>query len=203
MNCENADRFAEKMNQINEDLQQQMCLAQAIYEDFVNCWWCLALTYQMGDEVWLNTQNLPLKQCPSRKLSVKYQGFYQVLKVVSSHVYCLIISDNFEIHNVTHINLLRSVADNSLSNQIFSVFFPHVSTADLKEYEIEIIWDSKITWNSVCLLVKWVSYENPTWKPLKIMNITANVIDAFYSHYLNKFSQVSWKAHHDHNSDTD
>ena len=27
MNCENADRFAEKMNQINEDLQQQMCLA--------------------------------------------------------------------------------------------------------------------------------------------------------------------------------
>ena len=27
MNCKNADRFAEKMNQINEDLQQQMCLA--------------------------------------------------------------------------------------------------------------------------------------------------------------------------------
>ena len=26
MNCENADRFAKKMNQINEDLQQQMCL---------------------------------------------------------------------------------------------------------------------------------------------------------------------------------
>ena len=27
MNCKNADRFAEKMNQINENLQQQMCLA--------------------------------------------------------------------------------------------------------------------------------------------------------------------------------
>ena len=36
MDHENADRFAEKMNQINGDLQQQMCLAQAIYEDFVN-----------------------------------------------------------------------------------------------------------------------------------------------------------------------
>ena len=51
MDHKNADRFAEKMNQINEDLQQQMCLAQAIYEDFVNCWWCSALIYQMGDAV--------------------------------------------------------------------------------------------------------------------------------------------------------
>ena len=36
MDHKNADRFAEKMNQINEDLQQQMCLAQATYEDFAN-----------------------------------------------------------------------------------------------------------------------------------------------------------------------
>ena len=74
------------------------------------------LIYQMSDEVWLNIQNLFLKECLSRKLSVKYQNLYQVLKIVSSYVYCLIISDNFEIHNVFHINLLRSVADNSLSN---------------------------------------------------------------------------------------
>ena len=145
----------------------------------------------MNDEVWLNTWNLPLKECSSRKLSVKYQGPYQVLKIVSSHVYYLIISNNFEIHNVFYINLLRSVADNSLSNQIFPVLFSHVSIADLKEYEIEIIWNSKITQSSVCLLVKWVNYENSTWKSLKIMNITANVIDAFYFHYLNKFSWVS------------
>ena len=157
----------------------------------------------MNDEVWLNTWNLPLKECPSRKLSVKYKGPYQVLKVVSSYVYCLVISDNFKIHNVFHTNLLRPVADDSLPNQILPVLFSHVSTADLKEYEIETIWDSKITWNSVCLLVKWVSYENPTWEPLKVMDTAANAIDAFYSHYLNKPSWASWEAHHDHNPDTD
>ena len=108
----------------------------------------------MNDEVWLDTWNLPLKERPSRKLSAKYQGPYQVLKVVSSHVYCLAISDNFEIHNVFHTNLLRSVADDPLPNQISPVPFPHVSTAGLEEYEVEAIWDSKITWNSVCLLVK-------------------------------------------------
>ena len=51
MDRKNADRFAEKMNQINGDLQQQMRLAQATYEDFVNCWWCSAPTYQVGDAV--------------------------------------------------------------------------------------------------------------------------------------------------------
>ena len=162
MNCENADRFAEKINQINEDLQQQMHLAQAIYEDFVNCWWCSALTYQMSDAVWLNTQNLPLKRCSSRKLAVKYQSPYKILKVVSFYAYCLTISDNFEIHDVFHINLLRSAADDSLSNQIFSVSFLCVNTTDLEEYEMEAVWDSKIMQNFTCLLVKWVSYDNLT-----------------------------------------
>ena len=155
----------------------------------------------MSDKVWLNTWNLSLKGCSSRKLSVKYQGPYQVLKIVSSHIYCLVISDDFEIHNVFHINLLRSVADNSLSNQVFPVSFLCVSTADLKEYEIEVIWNSKVTQNSVHLLVKWVSYENSTWEPLKVMNTTANVIDVFYFHYLNKSDWASWEAHCNHNPD--
>ena len=141
MDHKNADRFVKKMNQINEDLQQQMCLAQAIYEDFVNCWWCSVPTYQVGDEVWLNTWNLPLKGCSSQKLSVKYQGPYQILKIVSSHVYHLAIPNNFEIHNVFHTNLLRSVADDPLSNQIPPVPFPHVvkveqDTDRLKHHQV-------------------------------------------------------------------
>ena len=196
MNCENADRFAEKMNQINEDLQQQMCLAQAIYEDFVNCWWCSALIYQMGDAVWLNTWNLPLKKCSSRKLAAKYQGPYKILKVVSFHAYCLTISDNFEIHDVFHTNLLRPAADDSLSNQILPVPFPCVNITDLEEYEMKTVWDSKVMQNSICLLVKWVNYDNFTWKSMKVMDTVTDAINIFYSCYSNKSDWVSWKAHH-------
>ena len=196
MDHENADRFAEKMNQINEDLQQQMHLAQAIYEDFVNCWWCSAPTYQMGDAVWLNTWNLPLKGRPSRKLAVKYQGPYKILKVVSSHAYCLAISDNFGIHDVFHTNLLRSAADDSLSNQILPVPFLCVNTTDLEEYEMEAVWDSKVTQNSTHLLVKWVGYDNFTWESMEAMDTATDAINIFYSHYSNKSGQVSWEAHH-------
>ena len=196
MNCKNADRFAEKMNQINEDLQQQMCLAQAIYEDYVNHWWCSALTYQMGDAVWLDIWNLSFKKCPSRKLVAKYQGPYKILKVVSSHAYCLTISDNFEIHDVFHTNLLRPAADDSLSNQIPPVPFFCVNITDLEEYEMKAVWDSKIMWNSTHLLVKWVSYDNLTWKSMKAMDTVTDAINIFYSHYLNKSDWVSWEAHH-------
>ena len=150
----------------------------------------------MGDAVWLNTQNLPLKRCSSRKLVVKYQGPYKILKVVSSHAYCLTISDDFEIHDVFHTNLLRSAADDSLSNQIFSVSFLCVNTTDLEEYEMEAVWDSKIMQNSTHLLVKWVSYDNLTWESMKAMNTVTDAINIFYSHYLNKSDWVSWEAHH-------
>ena len=108
----------------------------------------------MGDAVWLNTWNLPLKGCPSRKLAAKYQDPYKILKVVSFHAYCLAIPDDFEIHDVFHTNLLRSAADDSLPNQISPVPFPCVNTTDLEEYEVEAVWDSKVMQNSTCLLVK-------------------------------------------------
>ena len=70
---------------------------------------------------------------------VKYQNSYKILKIVSFHAYCLAISDNFEIHDVFHINLLRSAADDSLSNQILPVPFLCVNITDLEEYEMKTV----------------------------------------------------------------
>ena len=150
----------------------------------------------MSDAVWLNTQNLPLKRCSSRKLAVKYQGPYKILKVVSFHAYHLAISDNFEIHDIFHTNLLRPAADDSLPNQIPPVLFFCVNITNLEEYEMKTVWNSKIMQNSTCLLVKWVSYDNLTWESMEAMNTATDAINIFYSHYSNKSDQVSWEAHH-------
>ena len=150
----------------------------------------------MSDAVWLNIWNLSLKKCSSRKLVVKYQNSYKILKIVSFYAYCLTISDDFEIHDVFHTNLLRPAADDSLSNQIFSVSFLCVNITDLEEYEMKTVWDSKIMQNFICLLVKWVNYDNFTWKSMKVMNTVTDAINVFYSHYSNKSDWVSWEAHH-------
>ncbi len=154
MDRDNADRFAEKMNRVNEDLQQQMCLAQATYEDFANRHRRSAPAYWVGDKVWLDTRNLALKGCSSKKLSAKYQGPYEVLEIISPHVYRLNLSNNLEIHDVFHTNLLRLSADDPLPNQIPPVPFSMVNAQGAEEYEVEAIWDSKLLRGSTQLLVK-------------------------------------------------
>ena len=115
---------------------------------------------------------------------------------MSSHAYCLAISDDFGIHDVFHTNLLRPAADDPLSNQIPPVPFPCVNTTDLEEYEMEAVWDSKVTQNSTHLLVKWVGYDNLTWKSMEAMDTVTDAINTFYSCYSNKSGWASWEAHH-------
>lgn len=203
VNHDSADKFAEKMNQINENLQQQMCLVQAIYKDFMNHHRQPAPAYQVDDEMWLNIQNLSLKDHSSKKLASKYQGFYWILKIVSSHAYHLAISDNFEWHDVFHTNLLQPTTNDPLPDQVSLASFSWVNLKNLNKYKVKAILNFKVTQNSLHLLVKWMSYENSTWKSLDTMNTTTDVINVYYSHYSNKPDQVSWKMHHDYIQSTD
>ncbi len=198
MDRDNADRFAEKMNRINEDLQQQMCLTQAMYENFINHHQQLTSAYRVGDKVWLNIQNLALKKHSSKKLLAKYQNPYKVLEIISPHVYHLNLLNNLEIHDIFHINLLQLSANDSLSNQIPLIFFSMVNAQSAKKYEVEAIWDFKLLWSSTQLLVKWVGYTNPIWEPLKVLNTAVDVINDYYTQYSNKLSCASWEVHCDY-----
>ncbi len=99
-------------------------------------------------------QNLFLKRRFSRKFSAKYQGFYKILKVVSSYTYLLAIYDIFEVHDVFHTNRLRFGEGDLLPNQNLVVLFLKVSAKYHEEYEIEVIGDFKLRLSSLLLLVK-------------------------------------------------
>jgi len=63
-----------------------MTWAQSVYKAAANKNQTLALAYQIGNFVWLDTRNLNTKQ-PTKKLNWKNAGPYKVEKVVSSYAY--------------------------------------------------------------------------------------------------------------------
>ena len=51
--------------------QQNICYAQKYMAEQANCHWNLTLNYQVGDIVWLNTQNIHNSWHPVNKLNLK------------------------------------------------------------------------------------------------------------------------------------
>jgi len=61
--------------------------------------------YKLGDQVWLEAQNLKT-QYQSSKLAPKHHGPFQVIKEVSLVAYQLCLLASWRIHDVFHISLL-------------------------------------------------------------------------------------------------
>ena len=63
--------------------------------------------WKVGDKVWPETRNLKL-QVPSRKLSAKWTGLFEITQVVSSIAFQLKLPKQWKIHNMFHASLLSS-----------------------------------------------------------------------------------------------
>jgi len=62
--------------------------------------------YQVGDLVMLNGHNIKTRR-PSRKLDYKNHGPFQIEKIVSPLVVCLMLPQKWKIYNVFHVSLLE------------------------------------------------------------------------------------------------
>ena len=66
----------------------------------------LRLVFEENDKVLLNTQNLRFKNVPT-KLKQKYVGPFTITKKISESAYRLGLLDEWKIHDVFHVSLLR------------------------------------------------------------------------------------------------
>ena len=59
--------------------------------------------YQVGDKVWLESENLKLSQ-PSKKLSEKRIGPYSIVEIKSSNVVQLKLPHSIKIHSIINLS---------------------------------------------------------------------------------------------------
>jgi hypothetical protein len=173
-----------KLREARNWAQAAMATAQQQQEEFANRHRQPAVSFRVGDKVWLNLKNIKTDR-PSKKLDDK-NGKFTVTEVINSHAYRLDTPPG--IDNVFHVSLLRPAGTDPLPSQIIAEAQPPaiISEDGEEEYEVEEILRArtrKIGRGSRReVLVKWTGYARPTWEPLSSLEDTA-ALDTFEKRY--------------------
>ena len=116
----------------------------------------LTKSFDPGDKVWLDARNLRIK-APSRKLSPKRYGPYEVKEQVSLVTYRLKLPTSLRIHDVFHVDLLTPYHETEEHGANYLQPPPELIDGE-EEYEVEEIIDERTNRRKKQYLIKWIGY---------------------------------------------
>ncbi len=144
------------------------------------------INYEIESKMFLNEQNIITARL-FKKLNDKMLDSFQITDSVDSF-YKLKLSETMHIHDVFHSELLRSVVDDSLSDQK-NELSKSIVINDEDEWKIDDILNSRRYWRRLQYRVKWKSYDNDlNWYNAddnEFMN-AQEMIDEFHIRYSRK-----------------
>src|SRR5271163_2167307 len=173
-----------KLREARNWAQAAIATAQQQQEEFANRHRQPAISFRVGDKVWLNLKNIKTNR-PTKKLDDK-NGKFTVTEIISSHAYRLNTPPG--IDNVFHVSLLRPAGTDPLPSQVVTEAQPPAIIADdgEEEFEVEEILQARTRklgrGSRREVLVKWSGYAKPTWEPLASLEDTA-ALDTFERRY--------------------
>ncbi len=115
------------------------------------------INYEIESKMFLNERNIIIARL-FKKLDDKMLDSFKITDSVD-FFYKLKLSDTIRIHDVFHSELLRSVVNDSLSDQK-NEFSKSIVVNDEDEWEIDDILNSQRYWRRLQYQVKWKSYNN-------------------------------------------
>ena len=122
----------------------------------------LAPEFKIGSHTFVKVQFFHMTR-PSKKLSEKYLGPYEIIARPSSHSVTLRLPDRLRaVHPVFHISMLEPAVLNTIPDRVQPPL-PPIMVDNEPEFEISEILDTKIN-NRRCAckllyLVRWTGYE--------------------------------------------
>ena len=191
-----ADEYAEKMNQINEELQAQMTWAQAWQEEYANRNRKHAPRRQIEDKVWLNTKNLRIKR-PTKKLFNKNEDLFEITAVISPHAYRLKLPDSWKCHDVFNAHLLHDSADDPLPEQAPPIPLS-INNSDHDDlYEVVRINNSRSSDDELKYLVIWKNAQSKDWW-IRFENclMTPELLQEYHQNHPDRVGEDRWQAYY-------
>ena len=95
------------LEELHAELRTQMAKAQARYQGPADCWREPAPDFQVGQQVFVSAEYIHTTR-PSKKLSEKYLGPFDIIARPGTHLFTLRLPDHFRaIHPVFHVSQLE------------------------------------------------------------------------------------------------
>ncbi|KAL0164369.1 hypothetical protein M9458_040122, partial [Cirrhinus mrigala] len=123
--------------------------------------------YQPGDQVWLSTRDLRLRQ-PCRKLSPRYIGLFKILRRINDVTFQLQLPPRYRIHPTFHVSLLKPCHPSATGTPGAKVEPPPPEILEPPSVcTVHEILDSQRRGGHLEYLVDWEGYgpEERSWVP--------------------------------------
>ena len=148
---EPAKEFAEQIKLIHEEAQVALSKARDDMTHYADFHRGQAPEYKVGNKVWLSIKNLNV-DWPSRKLTERQLGPYEIIKIISSNAVKLKLPALFKIHNVINVSCIHPYHP-PVAGQSIIPSTP-VTVEGTPEYKVEEIVDSWLKCDKLEFLVK-------------------------------------------------
>jgi hypothetical protein len=137
------------------------------------------ITFHVGQKVYLSTKNLSTDR-PSKKLDYKKIGPYTITQKINDVAFKVKLPKSMKIHPVFHVSLLEP-AQSDPNPKRKQVQPPPVTINSESEYTVETVLKSRIHYNKLQYLVKWVGWTDPTWEPAIFLQNSPRLISIFHA----------------------
>jgi hypothetical protein len=171
--------WQEFLNKGYKEAKAALTIAQENMAKYYNQKHRAAPKFSPGAKAWLDAQNIQTDR-PSRKLSHKHSGPYEIIKQIGKASYCLKLPSSMKVHPVFHVSLLYPHPTDNFNR--WPIPPPPVVTPEgEEEYKVEKIINSrKVGWK-VEYWVRWKGYgpEEDTWEPWENLNNAQDALRDF------------------------
>jgi len=184
-----AHDFVLNLDELQDMLKEEIAKAQRQYQPSADSCRQQPPDFQVGEPVFVRLQYFQTT-CPSKKLSEKYLGPYEIIAQPSPQLFTLRLPDTMRaIHPMFHISMLKPATPNTFQQRSEPPPAP-VIIAREPEYEISKIVNSKIDRRRACKLhykVIWLGYEdtdsNSEWLPATELEHAKELVNDFHLKY--------------------
>ena len=178
-----ADKRLTALREVRKDAEAALRLSKERMRTDVTNQRRKPYSFKIGDCVWLQAKEIKI-HIPSRKLSPKQLGPFEVTEVISDVDYRLKLPPALKLHNVFHVDRLSRYKGNDVNGLTPPPPEP-VEVEGEEEYKVDHVRDARMFGRTLKFLVRWTGCGEgeDTWEPAKNLKNAPDAIDDFYKRH--------------------